>query len=330
MKQYTNDRNIPLSVAVYLATDNYQDPPDDGKKYISATTLLKSTRQIILAGRVDGTQYAKPVDISHMSAARGGTALHDAIENAWVNNYQTAMKSLGYPEKVIEKVILNPDPKDVKPGQIPVYMEQRFYKELGDWNVTGQFDFCGDGRLEDFKQTGTFTYQYGVKDEDYMMQGSIYKWGLPEIITKDTMAIQFFFKDWSPRSVKQNNYPPADMVEKEFPLKDTQWTENWIRNKLSQIDMYQDMPESALPECNDKELWRGNTVWKYYKDPSKVGGRSTKNFDTPQEANLRAVQDGSVGIVIENRSPPRACNYCAGAGMCSQRQKYIQSGELKV
>lgn len=325
-KTYTNDRNIPLSVAVYLANDTYQQPPDDGKKYISATTLLKSTRQIILTSRADGTAMAKPVDIAHMSASRGGTALHDAIESAWVNNYKGSMEALGYPQNIIDKVVLNPE--KVEPGQIPVYMEQRFYKPLGDWIVTGQFDFCGDGRLEDFKQTGTYTYTSGNKDEDYSMQGSIYKWGMPDIITKDVMAIQFFFKDWNSYSSKQNNYPPADMVEKEFPLKDTDWTENWIRRKLAQIDMYSDMPENALPECTDKELWRTGTKWKYYKNPKGV--RATKVFDSPQEANLRFVQDGSVGIVKEVKPPPRACMYCAGFNACSQKDKYIDSGELKI
>ena len=327
MKKYTNTKNMPLSVAVWLANDTYQQPPDDGKKYISATTLLKSTRQIILASRADGTAQAKPIDISNMAASRGGTALHDSIENAWVTNYKGSMEALGYPQSVIDRVVLNPE--KVEQGEIPVYMEQRFYKPLGDWIVTGQFDFCGDGRLEDFKQTGTYTYTSGNKEEDYMMQGSIYKWGMPEIVTKDVMAIQFFFKDWNSYSTKQANYPPADMVEKEFPLKDTQWTENWIRQKLSQIDTYWDMPEHTLPECTDKELWRTGTKWKYYKNPAKAA-RATKVFDTPQEANLRFVKDGSVGIVKEVKPPPRACMYCAGINTCTQKDKYIKSGELKL
>ena len=326
-KIYNNENNIPLSVAVYLANDTYQQPPDDGKKYISATTLLKSTRQIILASRAQGTSKAKTIDIKNMSASRGGTALHDAIEKAWVTNYRESMDALGYPQKVIDRVVLNPD--KVEPGEIPVYMEQRFYKPLGDWIITGQFDFCGDGRLEDFKQTGTFTYTSGSKDEDYMMQGSIYKWGMPEIVTKDVMAIQFFFKDWNRYNIKQLNYPPADMVEKEFPLKSTQWTENWLKNKLSEIDTYWNMPEKDLPECNAKELWQGKSTWKYYKNPNNMG-RATKVFDSPQEANLRFVTDNSVGIVKEIKSPPRACLYCDGFNTCSQKDKFINSGELKI
>lgn len=76
--KYTNSSGIPLSVGVWLATDTYQYPPDDGKKYISATTLLKSTRQIILSNRIPKGAEAT-VDIASKVASRYGTAIHDSM-----------------------------------------------------------------------------------------------------------------------------------------------------------------------------------------------------------------------------------------------------------
>ena len=48
MRKYLNNSNVPLSLAVFLATDNYDHESDT----ISATTLIKPLRQIILAARV--------------------------------------------------------------------------------------------------------------------------------------------------------------------------------------------------------------------------------------------------------------------------------------
>ena len=51
MPQYTNVSNVPLSMAVFLATDSYDymDEPN----YLSATALIKPLRQLILASRVN-------------------------------------------------------------------------------------------------------------------------------------------------------------------------------------------------------------------------------------------------------------------------------------
>ena len=327
MPKYTNEKGIPLSVAVWLATDNYQYPPDDGQKYISTTGLLKSVRQIVLSQRLPASGGGTD-DISSKVASRFGTAVHDGIEKSWVENHKQSMLDLGYPQSVVDRVRVNPEDPD-EPDIIPVYMEQRFHKKVGDWNVSGQFDFVGEGRLEDFKSTGTFTWVNGTKDEDYIQQGSIYRWGRPDIITDDTMAIQFLFKDWQAFKASDPKYPPGMLVEKVYKLKSLVETEAFIKRKLFQVDLHANTAEEKLPHCTDKELWRGKATWKYYKagDTTK---RATKNFDNPQEANLRFVKDGSVGVVIEAKPQPTACKYCNVLGICSQGQSYIKSGDLKL
>lgn len=328
MANYTNKTNIPLSVGVWLATDKYQHPPEDGKKYISATGLMKSTRQVVLSQRLPKGEGEKLADIKDMVASRFGTALHDSIEDSWLKNHKKAMIDMGYPEKVAERVRVNPeDPNE--PNIIPVYMEQRFHKQVGDWIVSGQFDFVGDGRLEDFKSTGTFTWVNNTKDDDYIQQGSIYRWGRPDIITQDTMAIQFIFKDWMRFKVSDPKYPPAMLMEKVYQLQEISETDRFIKKKLFAIDMHKDTPEADLPQCTKKELWQGEPSYKYYKNPDKRS-RSTKNFDTPQAANLRFIKDGSVGIVVPTVPEPTACKFCPVLHICSQGQGYIDSGDLTI
>lgn len=191
-RKITNRENIPLSVALFLAVDHYDYIP----KTISATSLIRPLRQYILARRVP--QGADIPDLEDFIAARFGTAVHDGIEKAWSDEKTRvqALQDLGYPPNIIERIVFNPKPEDLKPDSIPVYMELRSFKELMGFRVSGKFDFVGDGGLEDFKSTSVYTWIKGRKDDDYILQGSIYRWLNPEIITKDVLTIQFIFTDW--------------------------------------------------------------------------------------------------------------------------------------
>jgi hypothetical protein len=323
MSVYTNLTGVPLSLAVFLATDHYDYDPNT----ISATALIKPLKQRILAARVPPGQYK--TDVLALVKSRMGSAIHDAIEKAWVGgHYTTAMRALGYPEEVINRVVINPDPDNLPPGAIPVYMEQRVKREIAGRTVSGKYDFIAEGRLEDFKSTSTFTWLKGMKDDDYQLQGSIYRWLEPKIITEDYMVIQYIFTDWKPGMAKANAaYPQRPVEPKKIPLLDLDTTEAYIVNKIEQLNALWKAPEEELPRCEDRDLWRDDPVYKYYKNPAKLT-RSTKNFDTLQEANQRFAEDGGVGIVIERPGEVRACKYCPAFPVCTQKDEYLLEGSL--
>lgn len=322
MRKFTNGTSVPLSMAVFLATDNY----DHEDHTISATALLKPIRQLILASRVPQEQQL--VDITSLVKSRMGSAIHDAIERSWVENHQQSMLALGYPERVAKRVLVNPEPHEVTEDVIPVYLEQRSYREIMGYTVSGKFDFVGEGRVEDFKSTSVNTWINDNKTDDYQLQGSIYRWLNPEIITQDHMAIQFLFTDWFPGRAKADpKYPQRPVEQKLIPLLPIEETEAFIRNKLTQIQKYQNSPEELLPLCNDKELWRTEPQFKYYKNPEKTS-RSTKNFDNKQDAYLRLAQDGNVGIVVEVPGQVIACKYCPAFPVCSQKDALVAEGSL--
>ena len=327
MFKYTNTTNIPLSLAVFLATDTY-DHCDDPYT-ISVTTLIKPIRQIVLAARVPQTEAV--IELSDMMPNRMGSAIHDAIERAWCGNYSNAMSALGYPKKVVERVVINPHPEQLEANKdwiIPIYLEQRAHQKVGRWTISGKFDFVGDGRLEDFKSTSTYSWIHGSNDVRHVLQGSIYRWLNPELVTKDEMAIQYIFTDWSrTKSLSDPKYPPNRHQQKLFLLKSIQETEKFIKSKLAQIEQYWDVPEEQIPLCDDEDLWRSDPVWKYYKNPQKTA-RSTKNFDSKQDAYVRLSEDGNVGIVIERPGQVTACKYCAAFSMCSQKDVLVAQGDL--
>lgn len=324
MAKVTNKDKIPLSVALFLAVDNYDYIPNT----ISATSLLKPVRQYILARRVP--PGANIPDVCELIASRSGTAVHDAIEKAWTNpeTRNKALADLGYPQHIIDRIVFNPEPEDLKPDSIPVYMEKRSFKEIAGMTVSGKFDFVGNGALEDFKNTSTFTWIKDTKDEDYILQGSIYRWLNPDIITSDIFTIQFFFTDWQKAmTFSQPNYPAKRMMPRVFKLMPIEATEQYVLGRIQLIQQYYNAEDDDIPECTDKELWRSDPVWKYYKNPNSKT-RATKNFDNEAEAIARWNLDGGVGEVVKIPGQAKACKYCPAFPVCKQKDRLIESGDL--
>jgi hypothetical protein len=324
MAKYGNTSSVPLSIAVFLATDSY-DYRDD-PNHLSVTSLLRPARQVILSQRVP--QDEGLIDLMQMMPNRIGAAIHNAVEQAWKRNHLQALKDLGYPDRVIQQVVVNPEPGTPLEGKIPVYLERRAERQVGPYIVSGKFDFVGDGRVEDVKTTSVFTWMNSTNDDQYTWQGSMYRWLNPDIITKDHMAIQFIFTDWSKlRAMQDPRYPQARHQEKVFPLKSVQETEAFVKRKIDLVMSLKNTPEPQLPLCNDAELWRAEPVFKYYKNPEKTQ-RSTKNFETMQEARIRFIEDGSIGLIKEVPGQVTACKYCPAFPICTQKDDLIASGDL--
>ena len=326
-QRYANVSDVPLALAVFLASDSY-DYSDDPYT-ISATTLLKPVRQTILAGRVPPGEGL--VNLADMMSSRMGSAIHDGIERAWKTNHRQALKDIGLPSRVVEKVLVNPDVSEVTEDHIPVYLEQRLSRKLGKWTVTGKFDFVGEGRVQDFKTTGTFTYRNQTNATKYSQQGSIYRWLNPRMITQDEMDIHYIFTDWKPGQAKTDpSYPPKRFHTQRYPLMGLQETEQFIQRKLEQLERYQGAEEGDIPECSDEDLWRSDPVFKYYKNGDTTAKRSTKNFSSRQDAVIYMSTNGNVGAIKEVPGLVTACKYCPAFAACSQKDRLIASGDLSM
>ncbi len=324
----TNKHDIHLSMAVFLAHDEYDY--DSRENHISATGLLNSPRQIILAHR--SNSRVTETDISDFVPAGLGNAVHDAIEHAWLVGHKKALRKLGYSETMIARVKLNPDPSSVHNTDIPIYLEQRREREIMNYVISGKYDFVGNGELTDHKTTGVYSYMMKTNEKKYQLQGSIYRWLNPDIITQDTMIINYFFTDWSKlRSMieAKKGYPQCRSVAHKIPLLSISETEAYIRQKLTTLNIYWLREEQSLPVCTQEELWQGADVFKYYKNPQKKA-RATKNFDTYAEAHARFMKDGSVGVIDEIKGQVKRCEYCNGVSICSQAKQLILDGLLNL
>jgi hypothetical protein len=324
MSRYSNQMNIPLPLAVFLATDDYDYDPTA----ISVTALMKPIRQLILTKRVNPED--NPIDIAGLVSSRMGSAIHAAIEKAWLTP-KNALKALGMSSKLIENVVINPSKPmlELNPSAIPIYMEQRAYNHVGNYKVSGKFDFVAEGRVQDFKSTSVYSYLNQTSVTKYSLQGSLYRWLNPDIIHKDDMVVNYIFTDWSAADAKQKpEYPQARVLTQRIPLISVEDTQAFVEAKLKQIEKYKDAKESDIPYCTDEDLWRKATVWKYYKHKDKTDGRSTKNFDNSADAYARLADDGYSGIVVEVKGQVVACRYCNAFSVCTQKDNYLLSGDL--
>lgn len=325
----TNNFGISLPLAVWLLHDDYdyQNIPN----YISATSLLKSTKQIILSKRIASED--READVSDCISQRFGHAVHDAVEQAWRKSGKRAMKLLGYPDYICDNIAINPtqEEMDANPNIVPVWIEQRAYREVVidgvTYTVGGKFDMVLDGRLFDTKTTSVWTFMKGSKDEDYGLQGGIYKWLNPDKIFSDHIFIQFVFTDWQRMMAKRTpGYPPIKIMEHPVLMPDDAAVEDYVVGKIRELSRLWDAPEEHLPPCNDKELWRSEPQYKFYLDPEKAkdpDARATKNSDTLAEAQAYQASKGGRGVIVTKLGEPKACEYCPAFDICKQKDAYF-------
>lgn len=333
MKRLTNNSNLPLSVAVWLASDSYDFKFND--KRLSATDMGKSVRQLILRNRIRqaGDTIIMQEDITQRLKSRFGHAVHDAIENVWLdeNRRNMALSQLGIPKQVQERIHVNPTSEylEQNPDCIPVYMEQRTSKELNGYTISGQFDFLAEAQLEDFKTTGTYTFEKGVNDNKFALQGSIYRWLNPTLIKKPATKINYLFTDWSAnKALASPKYPQSPVMSVPIKLMSLEETEQYLKNKLNQLDIHKETPETELPFCSAEELWQGEPEYKYFAKPEST--RATKVFGNDVKAAYAYLQGrGGRGLIREIPSEARACAFCECHDICSQRKQLEASGIFK-
>lgn len=320
--QITNNTDIPLALAVWLVHDEYDYVNESN--YISVTKLMKPIRHLVLPPRVP--METQSMDVGDMVSRAMGHSLHDSIEKAWKSGSSINLKKLGYPQSVIDRIKINPEPEELTTDSIPVYLEQRAFKKItvGDieYTVGGKFDMVAEGIVHDNKSTTAYTWMFGGKDDDYKLQGSLYRWLNPTKITEDFIRICFIFTDWQRMQAKTNpNYPQHRCLYKDIPLMSIQETEDWVKSKIAQFQMYKDAPENKVPHCTSDELWMSEPQYKYYSDPTKTSGRSTKNFDTPQEAKAYLIEKAGKGVIKTIPGEAKRCSYCDAYSICTQPNK---------
>ena len=175
--------NISPTLGVWLLSDDYDGHGD--AKTISASAFSQPVKALLLSRRVTDKT---PVSVDSLVASKVGTAIHEAIERSWLDpeKVYAALEKLELPAR---RYIVNPQGK-VPEGMIPVYLEQRVSRKHKGWTVTGKYDMVFDGRVHDYKSTKAFVIQKQLNNKKWRLQGSIYRWLNPEVITDESLLVE--------------------------------------------------------------------------------------------------------------------------------------------
>ena len=303
---FTNKKNIPLALQVMLATDNYDHNSDP--KTISVTSILRPLRSLVLKS----SQRSEPVkDIFMNIASVVGTAIHNALEEAWES-----------PEEALETLGITDFDKHI------VLTEIRSERVIAGWTVSGKFDICIDGQVQDLKNVNCYAYSKLENREKFILQLSIYKWLNPKDISDDFGVILYHHPDWtSLGKVKQpDSYPPAKMHGEKVLLLSSSEVETYLTKRLGALTAIKE-GSTHLPECTPQELWQRDTIYKYYKNPLKKG-KSTRTSTSSALVYDAYTKDFCVGEVVEIKGKVMACNYCDVSNCCSQKDTIEKAGLL--
>lgn len=304
----TNENNLPLSLSLWLVNSSYDAKSSIQSKVLSATTLLKPTRALLLA---DYNSDALTEDVTAYAAAARGNSIHDAAEKALTINYMDNMVKLGL--QPTHKI--NPKTFDSPVGCI--FTEFRASTEIDGYTITGKFDLVMDGHLHDFKTTSTYSYISGSRTEDYIAQCSIYAYLNPDKVIDKTFTINYIFTNWSRAQAEADpSYPQTPVLACEYDLLSNSEVETLIKNKIKEINYYSKLDPSQYPLCSDKELWLDPPKYKCYA--SAEAKRATKVFDTAAEAAAYCTAKGSKYFFKEVLGQPKRCAYCSCANICTQ------------
>jgi len=223
-----NKSKIPDVMFEYLKSDTYDYNPDT----ISATQLLKSTREYILTKRYNDKIE---VDAADRLWQVLGSAVHSVLEQAELSKHQ----------------------------------EERLFYEFKGFKISGKFDLLYRGRLTDFKCTSAFTVMFGSRTEEWIKQLSIYRWlyaKVKQITLPDDADIICIFRDWALRNIKPGSkYPDSPMITVSIKLMSLDKTEKFIEAKLKEIEVNNTLSDHILKPCTDYERWWNEKQKKYNK-----------------------------------------------------------------
>lgn len=292
----TNKLNMPDAFVKAI-----QNSRHNADKCLSATTLLKGTKEIILTDR----HFDEiTIDASDEVWAVFGTAVHSILEH----QEDEAFKEESF--------------------SVPVW-------EGSEWKITGKVDRYDmkNETIEDWKTASVWKVIY--KDfEDWRMQGLIYAW----LLKKSGLNVRHIrfvalLKDFSKTEAKRNpDYPQSPAFIYEYDVND-----NWLvdaemrahKKAMSVIENWETKDDEIEP-CTPEERWSTPTKWAVMKE----GRKTAVKVCTTEEEALNFIEelekDKDKHFVEERKGQDKKCSdYCPCAEFCSYYKSLNQEVALE-
>lgn len=287
----TNKLNLPQAFVNAVSNVRHND-----YKTLSATTLLKGNKEIILTHRHfdEITQ-----DVSDLVWASFGSAFHLFMENQEDDSFK----------------------------------EEKFEVSLFDWKITGKVDRYDlkNETIEDWKTTSVWKI---IKKEftEWRIQGLIYAW-LMKQNGLNVRHIRFvaLLKDHSKTEARRSSSYPQDPVyiyEYDVNEDELKKTEEFIKAKLSNFIKITKYEDDVIPECSPEERWVTPVTYAVMKDGRKKALKVFESEDEAQKFIDEQEKDKDKLSIEERKGLDKKCmEYCPCAQFCSYYQQVTRMGE---
>jgi len=285
----TNNLNLPKGIVKAVSTE----PHNKSDMELSATTLLKGIKEILLTNR---HWEELTVDAADSIWAIWGQAVHALLEEEGENEFT----------------------------------ECDLNATVGDITVTGKIDNYNmkTGVIADYKTASIWKITVG-DFEDWWKQGLIYAW----LLYKSGFKIEkcrfiAILKDHSKSKARyDSNYPQSPVFIFEFPIGEVQLAEaeTYTKGRVTTYLKYKDFPDDDIPPCTDEERWATETKYAVMKQGRKT---AVKLFDNVVEANQRAAELGA-GHYVETRPgvSKKCADYCVCRDFCNFYKNIVKLQE---
>jgi hypothetical protein len=289
--EITNKQNLPAGLVKAVTTEKHNEPG-----CVSATTLLKGVKEIVLSER---HWEELEDDVSDRVWAIFGTAVHALLEHEGENDFT----------------------------------EQKMSYPVGDITITGRLDNYDmrHGVICDYKTASVWKVMY--KDfSDWYMQGMIYAWLLRKNgFTVTQCRFITLLKDHSKTDASRDrHYPPNPVFVYEFDVTflNLLKIENFIKSKVREYVRCRELKDNDIPPCAPDERWAKTTKYAVKKEGRK---NAVKLFDDPEAAEALAAELGK-GHSVEVRpgESTKCLSYCLCCGFCNYYQDCVKAQDARA
>ena len=302
--EYTNKQGIPIGIYNAIATDHYTDLDDKPSDY-SITKIISPIQQTELLRRYEGTAKVPQRDILESYNAWIGSVLHNALEDASMND------------------------KDV-------ISERRFYKTIAGKIISGKVDAIKKKTIVDYKTCKVYKIMK-MDTKQWEEQANCYRvLAEEEGIEIDKLQVEAMMLDWKPmeaRIKKNQGYPQCPIQVIPLKVWDLSVTEQFIKQRVLYLENAKKVTDEELAEefpCSREEQWSGYKDTAIYKINAN---RATKVFKSPEEAAEHMLDNDKLSIdthyIVDRYSKRTRCEeYCSAKNICQQYKNENEGIEL--
>lgn len=286
----TNKSNLPEVLVKMVQREKHNK-----ENCVSATTLIKGAREVILTDRHFDEITS---DVEDMVWSIFGTAVHAAIEQE---------KSDG------------------------VYQEKSVEAKVGNKTVTGKIDLWDpqDKVICDWKNISVNKILNSDFD-DWTTQGLVYSWLLKQN-GEEVKECKFyaFLKDHSKMKAKLDpKYPQSPVVTYQFDVTEDKLNmiEDFIKTRVQMIEDCEKLEDDEIPVCSESERWQTETTFAVMKKGNKMASRVV---DTEEKAEgwiiAQKEKDRPLYSIVERKGESRKCkDYCSCREFCSYYKQNVK------